>query len=82
MPLSETSRIYLHILIDCENLVLAVMGRAVHLKTKGDKLYGIHSISRRFEKSIQNFGKETRREERGLDIEWRVMLTSSVGSSM
>jgi len=52
MPLSETSRIYLHILIDCENLVIAVMGRAVHLKTKGDKLYGIYSISRRDEKSI------------------------------
>lgn len=52
MPLSETSRIYLHVLIGCENLVIAVMGRAVHLKTKGDKLYGIHSISRRVEKNI------------------------------
>jgi len=52
MPLSETSKIYLYVLIDCENLVIAVMGRAVHLKTKGGKLYGIYSISRRVEKSI------------------------------
>jgi len=40
MPLSETSRIYLHILIDCENLVIAVMERAVHLKTNGISCMG------------------------------------------
>jgi hypothetical protein len=51
MPLSETSRTYLYV-IYCENLVIAVMGIAMQLKTKGDKLYGIYSISRRVEKSI------------------------------
>jgi hypothetical protein len=51
-PLSETSRIYLHFLIDSENLVIVVMGRAVHFKTKGGKVHGIHSISRRVEKFI------------------------------
>jgi hypothetical protein len=59
MPLSETFGIYLDFLIDCQNLIATVMGRAMHLITKGDMVYEIHSISVSVEKCIYNSGKKT-----------------------